>query len=69
MKEIFLATALLGLSALQSAQAAPDSVAYAYDAYGRVATVTYANGTVITYQYDTAGNRNIVSTVCSPTGC
>jgi len=32
MKEIFLATALLGLSALQSAQAAPDSVAYAYDA-------------------------------------
>jgi uncharacterized protein (TIGR03437 family) len=33
-----------------------DSVQYSYDAAHRLTTVTYANGTVITYTYDKAGN-------------
>lgn len=31
--------------------------AYAYDALNRISTVTYSDGTVITYSYDGAGNR------------
>jgi len=38
-----------------SAQAG--TIAYTYDALGRLATVTYSDGTVITYSYDAAGNR------------
>jgi YD repeat-containing protein len=33
------------------------SVTYAYDAVGRVITVTYDTGVTITYQYDANGNR------------
>lgn len=41
------------------------SVAYTYDALGRVATVVYTNAgttTTITYSYDAAGNRTSVVT-------
>ena len=33
------------------------SVNYTYDVLGRLKTVTYSNGVVITYSYDAAGNR------------
>jgi YD repeat-containing protein len=36
---------------------AAESVGYTYDALGRLSTVTYGNGEVITYVYDAAGNR------------
>ncbi len=48
---------------------ASDSAAYTYDSHGRIATVTYANGTVTTYTYDAAGNRLSVATTCSANGC
>lgn len=41
------------------------SVSYTYDSLGRMATVTYNNGTTtttITYSYDAAGNRTSVVT-------
>lgn len=46
-------TILLGLSMPVLA----GSVSYTYDQLGRVKTVTYSNGVVITYTYDAAGNR------------
>jgi len=33
------------------------SVAYQYDALGRLTKLTYSNGVNITYTYDAAGNR------------
>ena len=42
--------------------AAAGNVQYIYDALGRVRTVTYSNGTVVTYAYDAAGNRTVVTT-------
>ncbi len=48
---------------------ATDSATYTYDSMGRLKTVTFANGTVITYSYDAAGNRTSVVTSCSGTGC
>ena len=36
---------------------AADTATYAYDNLGRLKTVTYANGTIISYNYDPAGNR------------
>lgn len=35
---------------------------YQYDAQGRVVSVTYPNGKVVTYTYDAAGNRVQVTT-------
>jgi YD repeat-containing protein len=42
------------------------SVTYAHDALGRLKTVTYGNGVVITYTYDASGNRVTVVTTGSP---
>jgi YD repeat-containing protein len=42
------------------------SVTYAHDALGRLRTVTYGNGVVITYTYDASGNRITVVTAGSP---
>ena len=36
---------------------AQDTVSYKYDALGRLTTVTYSSGAVITYTYDAVGNR------------
>lgn len=58
----FFATAL-------PAHAASASATYGYDALGRLVTVTYNNGTVITYTYDTAGNRIKQTVTCPASGC
>ncbi len=52
MRSLYIVPMLLSLSFLLPA----DSVQYSYDAAGRLTTVTYANGTVIAYTYDKAGN-------------
>lgn len=44
-----------------------DSVTFGYDTRGRLSTATFANGTVVTYNYDAAGNRTSVVTTCSGT--
>lgn len=46
-----------------------DSAAYTYDDAGRLKTVTFNNGTVITFYYDDTGNRTSVVTSCSGGGC
>lgn len=50
-------------SPLAATAYADDSMTYSYDSFGRVYQVTYGNGTVCTYIYDTAGNRT--SYTCS----
>ncbi|MGA0601537.1 Ig-like domain-containing protein [Caulobacter sp. KR2-114] len=53
-----LQAALVGAGILLAASpAAAESSAYTYDALGRVLTQTDADGTVITFSYDPAGNR------------
>jgi uncharacterized protein RhaS with RHS repeats len=49
--------AALATGALTSANAANGSVAYSYDALGRVSTASYDTGVCIVYKYDAAGNR------------
>jgi hypothetical protein len=41
---------------------------YAYDALGRLKTITSTNGSSINYSYDAAGNRTSVVTVAGPPG-
>jgi YD repeat-containing protein len=48
--------------ACSTVTASASPTAYTYDTLGRVSTVTYPNGTVITYSYDPAGNRTAVVT-------
>lgn len=48
---------------------ASDSVTYGYDSRGRLHTVTYQNGTVITFSYDACGNRTQVVTTCPGGTC
>lgn len=48
---------------------ASDSLTYGYDSRGRLHTVTYQNGTVITYNYDACGNRTSVVTTCPGGTC
>lgn len=43
------------------------SVTYTYDSLGRVSKATYANGVVITYVYDAAGNRTSYTVAGAPT--
>ena len=49
------ASVLLWVLCLAAGHAA--SVQYAYDSLNRLARVTYADGTIIAYAYDAAGNR------------
>ncbi len=48
---------------------AADSVTYGYDSRGRLHTVTFQNGTVVTYSYDACGNRTSVVTTCPGGTC
>ncbi|KCZ52376.1 hypothetical protein HY29_18035 [Hyphomonas beringensis] len=43
-----------------------NQINYAYDVLGRLTQVCYDNGRVISYQYDSAGNRIEVSVVGGP---
>ena len=45
------------VAAFRLAHAANGSVAYTYDALGRVTTVSYDTGVCIVYSYDANGNR------------
>ena len=54
--------ALLAITGVLFAGAAFAATTYTYDTLGRVATVTYDNGKIITYSYDPAGNRTQVVT-------
>ncbi|WP_271528604.1 RHS repeat domain-containing protein [Bradyrhizobium sp. CCBAU 25338] len=47
----------LSLTAIHPGQAANGSVAYTYDALGRVTTASYDTGVCIIYTYDANGNR------------
>lgn len=42
------------------------SVSYTYDSLGRLSKATYANGVVITYVYDAAGNRTSYTVAGAP---
>ena len=57
----FLAGALAigALSFSASAAAATGSATYSYDDLGRLVSVTYSDGSVISITYDAAGNRTI----------
>ena len=48
---------------------AADTATYTYDTLGRLKTITYTNGTVITFNYDSAGNRTSVVTSCPSGTC
>ena len=55
--------ALIGLSLFGDAKkhpafAANGSVAYTYDALGRVSTATYDTNVIVIYSYDANGNRS-----------
>jgi YD repeat-containing protein len=54
---ILSAVALLGMSGTGPVLAANGSVAYTYDALGRVTTVSYDTGVCLIYSYDANGNR------------
>jgi YD repeat-containing protein len=60
-RTLALATALLavaiGLFPHSTARAANGSVAYTYDALGRVTTASYDTGVIVIYTYDANGNR------------
>jgi uncharacterized protein RhaS with RHS repeats len=58
-RSIFLVglLALTGPALLEHASAANGSVAYTYDALGRVKTVSYDTGVCIIYTYDANNNR------------
>ena len=62
---------LLGLAAADPALAANGSVAYTYDALGRLVTASYDTGVCIAYTYDANGNRlseKILVTTAGSTG-
>lgn len=55
---------LSGVSSTATAQSSPPaqtSITYRYDALGRLIRVEYPNGRVVTYSYDKAGNRTVVT--------
>jgi len=49
-----------------SAAFASSTTTYAYDAWGRVVSATYANGITVAYTYDAAGNRTQVKSGSAP---
>jgi YD repeat-containing protein len=74
LRSVGAVVALLALSAApasDTAFAANGSVAYTYDALGRLITASYDTGVCIAYSYDANGNRlseKIMVTSSSSTG-
>lgn len=68
-RRLVAVTAVVFVCFAYPAAASSDSVTYTYYPNGRLWTINYANGTVITYIYDTAGNRQQVTVTCSSGGC
>lgn len=59
---------LLGaVVSMVAAAAFAGSATYTYDSLGRVITITYSTGVVITYTYDAAGNRTAYVVSGAPT--
>lgn len=56
----------MGVGLLLVGKVRAEPVSYTYDALGRVATVTYPNGTTTTYTYDAADNRTQRTTGGAP---
>jgi uncharacterized protein RhaS with RHS repeats len=52
-----IASTILSPSSISVADAANGSVAYTYDALGRIITASYDTGACIIYSYDANGNR------------
>jgi len=48
---------VLMLCAVSAARSANGSIAYTYDALGRVITASYDTGVIVIYAYDANGNR------------
>jgi len=61
---VFILLGVMALAFSGLAFAATDT--YTYDAYGRLASVTYADGSKITYIYDPAGNRTVLTQTATP---
>ena len=59
----------LAILSASAAYAVSDNTWYQYDARGQLTSITYSNGTVITYTYDNAGNRTGETVSCSGSGC
>jgi YD repeat-containing protein len=67
-KRVFLLLpCLICLFSLLPVAASAGSIAYQYDAWHRLTGATYNGGVVISYTYDTAGNR-LKKVVASPSG-
>lgn len=49
------------LATLLSCSAWAGSSEYSYDSLGRLISIQYSDGTLITYTYDNSGNRSVVS--------
>lgn len=54
------------LAATAASIALAGSVTYTYDTLGRLSKATYSNGVVVTYAYDAAGNRTVVTVTGAP---
>ena len=64
-----LALTVILTLAVAAPSVASDSVSYFYDLRGQLQSVTYANGTTITYVYDVAGNRLSQTVSCPGQSC
>lgn len=63
LRKLILGSCLVLLSGALHA----GSVSYTYDSLGRLSKASYANGVVITYVYDAAGNRTSYTVTGAPT--
>jgi hypothetical protein len=61
-------TTLLGMWAIEATLAANGSVAYTYDALGRIATASYDTGACVIFVYDANGNRLSETVLVSGSG-
>ena len=66
MRTVAVLSALLIAAIAQSASAGTTS--YKYDALGRVTEVDYPDGSIVTYTYDSAGNRTQTTRTAGTTG-